>query len=192
MDVRWEGTRELARALRRLPEIVAEQILEQAVVVGADIIRQAAAERAPRAAVRARGRHGTVRLADSFKVTVTEKSRSFVTVNVGTKIPYAHLVEYGHQIVPRGPSRATVSITTVRISKKTGKQVVSAHLGLDPLGRRSERRAATGGMVAARPFLRPAFDDNRELVLRRIGEVIGRGIEGEARKLAGITTGAVA
>lgn len=182
MELRFEGGKELARALRRLPELVAQEILEQAVVVGADIIREGAAQRA--SWPHERRRPGTIALADSIKVTVTEKARSFVTVNVGTKVRYAHLLEYGHQIVPRGPIRETVSITTVRISKKTGKQVVSARLGLDPLGKRSERRAAATGVVAPRPFLRPAFDDNRERVLQRIGQVLGQGIEVEARKLA--------
>lgn len=185
MQLTFTGGRELAHALRRLPRAIAQEVLEMAVVSGAGIIREAAAAKCPRPSVRRRP--GTVRLADSIKVTVTEKAPSFVTVTVGTRVPYAHLVEYGHQVVPRGPTRQRVSITTVRVSKRTGKQVVSTRLGLDPMARlqlRGRRAAGSGGFVAPRPFLRPAFEENRERVLQRIGEVIRKGLEVEARKVA--------
>lgn len=188
MQLTFTGGRELAHALRRLPRAIAQEILETAVVSGAGILRESAAAKCSRPAIRRRP--GTVRLADSIKVTVTEKSPSSVTVNVGTRVPYAHLVEYGHQIIPRGPTRQRVSITTVRISKRTGKQVVSTRLGLDPMARRQlHDRRATGasGFVAPRPFLRPAFDENKERMLQRIGQVITKGLEVEARKVADAT-----
>jgi HK97 gp10 family phage protein len=188
MQLTFRGGLEMARALRQLPRAIAEEVLETAVVAGASIIRAAAAQKAPRPAERRRP--GTVRLADSIKVTVTEKSHAFVTVNVGTRVPYAHLVEYGHQIIPRGKTRERVSITTVRISKRTGKQIVSTRFGLDPTAQmrlNDRRKAGARGMVAARPFLRPAFDENREAVLRRIGQVIEKGIEVHARRLAETT-----
>lgn len=193
MQLTFTGGKELARALRQLPKVVAEELLETAVVAGAGIIRQAAADKAPRN--EPRRRPGTMRLADSIKVGVTEKSHAFVTVNVFTRIRYAHLVEYGHQIIPRGPTRARVSITTVRISKRTGKQVVSTRLGLDPMATiklAGRRKQGSRGFVAPRPFLRPAFDENREVVLQRIGQVLGKGIEVEARKLAATAPGKAA
>lgn len=185
MQLTFHGGKELARALRQIPRAIAQEILETAVVAGAGIVRAAAAAKCPRPAERRRP--GTVRLSDSIKVVVTEKAPSYVTVNVGTKVPYAHLVEYGHQVVPRGKTRERVSITTVRVSKRTGKQVVSTRLGLDPLARAKlhDRRAAgSRGFVAPRPFLRPAFDENKERVLQRIAQVIEKGLEVEARKAA--------
>lgn len=192
MNITFTGGKELARALRELPEAIATNVLSGAVLAGANIVREAAAARARGHAVLSgnwhqRRRPGTVRLSDSIKATVTERGRSFVTASVGTKVRYAHLVEYGHQIIPRGPTRARVSITTVRVSKRTGKQVVSTRFGLDPMARRAlfERRdAGSRGFVAARPFLRPAFDENKEAMLQKIGEVIGVGIEAEVKKLA--------
>ncbi len=192
MKLTFTGGRELAQALRRLPEEVAERVLGGAVLAGAGIIRDSAAAKARGHVVLSgtwtqRRRPGTVRLSDSIRATITEKGRSFVTVCVGTKVKYAHLVEYGHQIVPRGPTRARVSITTVRISKRTGRQVVSTRYGLDPMARQllHERRdAGARGFVAPRPFMRPAFDENHEAVLRKIGDVLGVGIEAEAKKLA--------
>lgn len=159
MQLTFTGGKELARALRLLPDAVATDILETSVVAGAGLLREAVAMRAPRRSTR----RGGVRLADSFFVKITEQSRSYVTVNVGTKVPYAHLVEYGHQIVPRGPGRAASAERAAR--------------------RRVTR--ATTGFVPARPFMRPAFDENREAMLRRIGDVMGKGLEVEARRVAG-------
>lgn len=185
MKLTFTGGRELAKALRRLPRAVATEILETAVVAGAGIVRAAAVAKCPRPAQRRRP--GTVRLSDSIKVTVTEKLPSLVEVAVGTKVPYAHLIEYGHQIIPRGKTRERVSVTTVRISKRTGKQVVSSRFGLDPMARmklNDRRTAGARGFVAPQPFLRPAFDENKERVLQRMAEVLGKGLEVEARKLA--------
>lgn len=176
MNLTFTGGKELVAALRRIPEAVAERVLAGAVMAGGGIIQEAAAAKAPRAAERRRP--NTVRLGDSIQTTVTEKGRSFVTVNVGTKVKYAHLVEYGHQIVPRGPARRRISVTRVT---KSGR--VSTRFVIDPDEKRQTRGAA--GFVAARPFLRPAFDENRENVIRKIGEVMGAGIEAEAKRLAG-------
>lgn len=180
VQMRFHGGREMAAGLRRLPRIVAQDILETAVVAGAGIVRQAAEMKAPRPAERRRPE--SVRLADSIRVWVTSRNYASVTVQVGTRIPYGHLVEYGHQIVPRGPTRERFSITTVRISRKTGRQRVSTRWGVDPSAKR--RTAAAKGFVAARPFLRPALDENREAVLRRQAEVIRKGIEVESRRMA--------
>jgi hypothetical protein len=112
---------------------------------------------------------------------------------VGTNIPYAHLVEFGHQIVARGKTRARVSITTERISKRTGKQVISTRFGLDPMAQvqlRGRRSAGPVGFVAARPFLRPAFDENREAMVTRVSESMGKQIEVIARRLASQTKAA--
>jgi HK97 gp10 family phage protein len=152
VNLTFTGGKELARALNQLPKMVAERVLEKAVTAGAELVRQSAAQLAPRPAMRRRP--DTIRLGDSIKVRTTEKGPSFVTVNVGTKVRYAHLVEYGHQIVPR---------TSKRGERRIG-------------GRR--------GFVAPRPFMRPAFDENRESMIARIGDVLRTGIEAEAQALA--------
>jgi hypothetical protein len=119
-----------------------------------------------------------VPLAASIKVSVTEKGRSFVTANVGTNVKYAHPVEYGHQIVPRGPNRRRVSVTRVSKSGRTTTRFM-----VDPDEKRTIREGARG-FVAPRPFLRPAFDENREAMINRIGDVLRKGIEIEGQKYA--------
>lgn len=185
MQLTFTGGKELAQTLRRLPEAIATNVLAAAVMAGAGIIRDAARANCPRPGQRRRS--GTLPLAESIRVRVAEKTRSYVTVTVGTGVRYAHLVEYGHQIIPRGPSRTRVSITTVRVSKRTGKQIVSTRFGLDPteqLRLHDRRNIGATGFVAARPFLRPAFDETREAVIRKIGEVLGAGIEATVKQLA--------
>lgn len=185
LNLKLEGFAEFSRALRRLPNEVSGQILQTALGAGAAIIRAEAALRAPRDA--ARRRYNTVRLSDSIKIFAGERDAAHAVIDVGSKVRYAYLVEFGHQIVPRGPTRERFSITTVRVSKRTGKQVISKRFGLDPTGAIGQRRAAgtaaVSGFVAARPFLRPAMDENRERIVATIGRTLGRDIERALRRL---------
>jgi HK97 gp10 family phage protein len=41
--------------------------------------------------------------------------------------------------------------------------------------------------MAARPFMRPAFEASRDAAVRKMGDILGKGIEREAAKLAGET-----
>lgn len=43
--------------------------------------------------------------------------------------------------------------------------------------------------MAARPFIRPAFDASKEAAVKKMGDQLGKGIEREAKKLAGETKG---
>jgi HK97 gp10 family phage protein len=205
MRMQFTGGREMTRALRTMGQAAAE-VLETGVVAGAGIVRARAAELAPRPSLRRRPR--TVRLSDSIKVEVREKDRAHVLVHVGTRIPFAHLVEFGHRQIARGPGRKAlgsqqrvktavrVNWKTVRRKRKDGTVVTKTVLvtrhrsfvtGMHGELRRKlteRRRAGAKGFVAARPFLRPAFDETRERVIRRMAEVIGKGIEQHWRRLA--------
>lgn len=176
MNLRFEGGRELAQALRQLPRAVRQRVLVGAVLAGGGMIQRPAAARAPRDAD-PRRRKGK-RLADTIKVVVTEQFPSAVTVNVTTNDPRAHLVEYGHQNVPRGPTRRRVSVTRV---SKSGR--VTTRFEVDPDEKRTRRTGATG-FTPPKPFMRTAWDENKERALRTIGQVLGVGIEAEARRLA--------
>lgn len=187
MNLIFSGGKELAAALRQLPEAVSKNVLAGSVLAGAGIIREAAVMRCPKPGIRRRP--GTVRLADSIKAVVTESTRSYVTINVGTKVKYAHLVEFGHQIVPRGESRITTASVT-RVSR-SGRTTTTLQRVAPDAERRAllrsalkARQGSASGFVPARPFLRPAFDETREAVIQKIGQVLGIGIEAEAKRLA--------
>ena len=176
MQLTFTGGREFARFLKQLPAAISGEILETTLNAGAQIIQARAREKCPKPAERRRP--GTVRLADSIRFSTKEKDAAHAVVNVGTDVPYAHLVEFGHQIVARGPMRAHVSVTKVSAS---GRVTISSEV--DPDTKRFQTAGATG-MVAARPFLRPAFDESREAVVRRMGEVMGNAVEVASRQLA--------
>lgn len=176
MQLTFQGGRELARALRQLPRAIAKNVLVAAVLAGAAPIHRAAGALAPRDAA-PRRRKGK-RLADTIRVVVVEQLPSAVTVAVGTKDPRAHLNEYGHQQVPRGPNRRRVSVTRV---SRSGR--VTTRLEVDPTERKRRSGAATG-FTPPKPFMRPAWDQNKEAALRKIGEVLAIGIEAETKRLA--------
>lgn len=180
MNLTFHGGKELVRALRGLPREVRQKVLVGAMLAGGGIVQQSASDRAPRDPSPNRRRKR--RLADSIKTVVTEEGPSFVAVNVMTRDPVAHLVEFGHQNVPRGPTRRRVSITRV---SKSGRS--STRFAVDPTETRTRRTGTVRGkqFTPAKPFMRPAFDENREAVLRKIGEVLGVGIEAEAKRLSG-------
>lgn len=177
MNLTFHGGKELVQALRQLPREVRRKVLGGAVLAGAGIVQRSASEKAPRDEM-PRRRRGK-RLAESIKSVVTEETPSSVTANVTTSDPVAHLQEYGHQKVPRGPNRRRVSVTRV---SKTGR--VTTRLEIDPDERRRRRNTGSTGFTPPKPFLRPAFDENKEVVLRKIGEVLSVGIEAEAQRLA--------
>jgi len=92
--------KELAAALRDLPRAVRGEILVAALVDGAAPIRDAAG-----ALVRHRGprrRPETVPLADSIQTFPGKRDALHAVVEVGTKKPTAHLVEFGHRMVVGG------------------------------------------------------------------------------------------
>lgn len=186
----FPGAQALLRALRQLPADVATMILEQAVVAGGDIVRKRAAELAPRGLQRRRPR--TTPLADTIRLHVAMKDRAHVLVQVGTKAPYAHLLEYGHDIVARGPTRGELHSVT-RVSAKGRISSRLQRLAPSDARRRKlrtalkERRAAGAiGFVKPRPFLRPAIDETREQAVLTMARVLGRGVAVSLqRRLAG-------
>jgi len=106
-------------------------------------------------------------LRDSIKVSQSLKKsqrkgrydRSSVTVYVGSSSPLAHLIEFGTtQRVLREPRIVTIGGRTVRITHT--------------------------GQLSPRPFLRQAWDSNKEAVLKRLGDAIWQQIAKAARRLA--------
>lgn len=186
--LRWTGMNEAAALLRRLPRLIAEELLAKAVLAGADLIAIEAQGRIPRPGLRRRA--GTKRLSDSVRVELQSKDRAHARVAIGTKSPYGHLVEYGHQIVARGPGRKALGDieSIAKTYSRTGKGRVGTstltheqaikRMRADLRSQLTLRRSKGPiGFVAARPFLRPAFDEQRERALQRMAAVIRAGVE---------------
>jgi hypothetical protein len=135
-SVKITGLRELFARLQQLPIVMRGPALERALHFAAVPIRDGAV---------ARARRLTGKLASSIDMWTVERAPDRTVVAVGVKrLPYAHLVEYGHRLVARGG--------------KGGK------------GREI-------GQVAARRFLRPAFDETGNQVLARLSSRLGEELD---------------
>ncbi len=93
-----EGADELIAKLKALPEAVASEALVEAVMAGAEVVRAAAALKAPRE---------SGGLAESIVAAIdparTESTRATARVGPDAEHFYGQFEEFGHAIVPPGP-----------------------------------------------------------------------------------------
>lgn len=173
----FKGGKQLKEALEQLPKELRGEILETSLVAGADPIRVDAAARA-RQRRGPRRRPEDVALADSIKVFPGKRDATHAEVDVGTRKPTAHLREFGHRKVPRGPNRKGLDGRRRDDTPDQAARRRQLRIAL------RERRATATGNVPAYPFLRPAMDERKEEALERIGQVLGKEIETAFRRLA--------
>lgn len=164
-SIKIEGLNELRRALRDLPGATQARVLANAVASGARVIRNDARDKAPVLAAPAAHRvAGTVR--DAIRAT---------------------------RGVRRG-SEASAFVSVRRLSKKQvrkfkaaqaalGRKIAGAVNPADPFYWRFLEFGTA--KMAARPFLRPAFDTRKEAAALQIKEALRAGIEREAQRLRG-------
>lgn len=138
-----KGGRELQEVLNTLPAKVEKNIMRAALRQGANIIRDAAREKAPK---------DTGALRKSIKVSTTGKRGEVIArIRAGdNKAYYAHMVEYG---------TAPHSITV-------GQDGTALAVPGNPV------RSVNHPGAAPKPYMRPAIDENVEAATRRVGEVI--------------------
>lgn len=101
VSLKVEGGEQLARRLAILPKEVSGPALRKAAEAGAEVLRQAVADKAPRGAGTNEGGH----LADNIVAEVikaTEAKRVVVAVGPDSKHYYGLFVEHGHPIVRNG------------------------------------------------------------------------------------------
>lgn len=176
-QIKLDGWRALAEALRQLPGELSADIL-------AGAVRGAAEPIARSAAARARKRSG--KLARSITVKLTEHTRDRATALIGVGVRYSHLIEFGHRVVARGPGRGTLG---GRPRADTPAQAARRQALRSALVAR--RSAATGRTIPAYPYLRPAFDEEIEPALHRIQTTVMRTLS-EAQALRRLAARAAA
>jgi len=129
-----QGLAALRRDLEALGPEVSRVLLGEALERATAIVADAIRARAPVASMPHRRGKAPGELARSIRAEVVFRSPVQVRALVGPRVPYAHLVEYGHAIVARGPARHGA-------------------------GRSRRLRQRTRiGHVPARPFVRPAAE----------------------------------
>jgi HK97 gp10 family phage protein len=157
-NIRIDGMEDLLKRLKTLEPKLAKKVIRQSLRAGAKVILTAARAKAPR-------RSGLLK--KSIKVRALKRSRTGrigITVQTGEgdfqgKTFYGAFVEYGHKLGARQ-----------RKPPSDGEQLRKA---IESGG--SDRR-----FIEAKPFMEPAFDQNKDKAAAVIKQMILEGIEREA------------
>lgn len=107
-----------------------------------------------------------------------------VTVN-GLKAGGRVLVKGIKARAPRRTGKLANSAVVSSASKATRGESLAVVGFLTPVSRRVHLTEFGTQHSPAQPFIRPTLDEDGAAAIRQIGESIGRGVEREARKLAG-------
>ncbi|MCX6022999.1 MAG: HK97 gp10 family phage protein [Chloroflexi bacterium] len=150
------GDTALIANLARLSDEMRGAAIERAVVAGALLVRNAAVQRA---------RVKTGNLRRSIHVGEPWRSGDTVSVEVGTDLEYAAIHEYGGVVTP-----------------KNGKVLAWVTRGKRPTSAAGWKKARKEGRVAfakkvhipARPYLRPALDENVAEVQEEIAKALAK------------------
>lgn len=107
-----------------------------------------------------------------------------VTVN-GLKAGGRVLVKGMKARAPRRTGALAASPVVSSSSRATRGEALAVVAFLTPVSRRVHLTEFGTEDTPAQPFIRPTLDEDGALAIRQIGENMGRGVEREARKLAG-------
>lgn len=112
-------------------------------------------------------RNGAVRRIHSVsgymkKHTVSSFNKQKVEGAIRAKAPHAHLVEFGAKAATVGPGASK--------SKKSGKPTQA--LTIDEFGNRNYAQKAHIPQRRERPFMRPAFEDEKPNLIRNLAEAV--------------------
>jgi len=168
ISMRIEGLRELQAALKALGPEVSEAILTRGLREAGEALEQEIATRTPVAPEPHRRGKSPGVMRESVTTTVAFQSPVEARVTVGPRVAYAHLVEFGHAIIARGPGKGV----------KAGARRTAL---------KARRAAGAIGHVPAKPFVRPAFDAVKERLVGIFTETV-RGAVDAARALRRVRT----
>lgn len=153
VSVRVSGADEILRNLNRLPPQVRRQHLLEAVKPGAEVIKRAVEEKAPRGEGDATYKGQPIgHLADSIVVEGEVMDDDAVIYKIGPDKHhfYAPFVEFGHAIVR----------VTNRIKNAAGRTI--------------RRETQELGQVPPHPFMRPAYDESKNEAERAVARELQR------------------
>ena len=154
-----KGFRDLEKSLLRLEKKAARKLLRKAVTRAAAIPRKDARSRAP-------AETGTLKKSLGVIYRTYKRAGGGTrTAIIGPRTGFGQSVVVGGKSQWRDPVKYAhlVEYGTAPHVLASGRQ----HPGTSP-----------------RPFMRPAFDNNVNAMIRKIGDVLGNGIEAEATKVS--------
>lgn len=151
-EIRVSGFKELEANLKALPLRLARNVVARATYAGAVVVRDAARKNAP-------VKTGKLRKSIRIKKKRSRRGSTEVIYTVFPKEYYGHIVEKGS-----GPH--IIKVKTKKALGKYGKfGLIVKHPG-----------------AKAKPFLRPAFDDNIPRIIDAMQAKLVQGIEREANR----------
>lgn len=170
------GEKELVARLKQLSDEVAGQNLVTAVQAGADIVQNAAKQKSPKK---------TRTLSRSIHQEVLESSRERAVVGVGTDLPYAKIHEYGGVISPKKgrflaipvSDEAKTCVSPRNFQRKLHARVKGGSGVLLDADNVVHFALVTSATIPAKPYLRPALDENKDKALSVIGDAVTKLME---------------
>jgi HK97 gp10 family phage protein len=164
-----QGLRELHQMLQQLPVRIEKNIMRGALRAGANVMRDAARQAAP-------VDDGTLKR--SIKTSSTKVKKGNVTVDVGTDLYYARMIEFGTASFYTGNGRSVGK--PYKIPKLTkGKRRLKKALNFGGIMRNS----AIHPGIKPKPFMRPAFDNSSNGAVAKFAEYVAARLDKEIGKL---------
>lgn len=167
-----QGLKELHAMLQELPVRIERNIMRGAIRAGANVFRDAARQAAP-------VDDGTLKR--SIKTASSKVTKGKVTVNVGTDLYYARMVEFGTASFYTGKGRSVGKPYKIPKTSKTGK-----------ISKRTKRAIKFGNIIRnnavhpgirPKPFMRPAFDTASDGAVAKFAEYVAARLDKEIGKL---------
>jgi HK97 gp10 family phage protein len=176
------GTEELFVKFRQLTEEVQGDTLVKTVQTGAEVVRSATVEN-----IKEQGLMRTHTLSRSVHQEVTESGPDYVSVDVGTDLEYAAVHEFGGTIQAKSSKYLAIPIGSYRGSPRSHgdlrlRKTARGNLILiDPEGI-VQYVLKQSVEIPARPYLRPAADENHAKVTDEMAYAWQKQIEKAAGK----------
>jgi HK97 gp10 family phage protein len=186
-----QGSRELDRLLRELPEKVAKRVSNSAMRAGAKVVASAIKANAPVRSYRGllRTKHKVDKnrpsSLDAFSTRVSVRGKGNLRASVRSRVTSRRSdVTAANQLL-RGGKASVVALAGVS-ERAFYARFLEYGFALVRGGSGGSRRGPgrVVGHVPAKPFIRPAYEASKNLALRVVGDRLWKGIEREARKMA--------
>ena len=169
---------QFAEKLRSLGEDVRGKALANSALAGAKVISNAAREN-----IKEQGLIRTRTLSRSLTEQVIEQSADYVEVEVGTNLEYAAIHEYGGTIRPKSSKYLAIPVGSYTGSpSKHGdlklRKTANGNLVMVDASGSVQYVLKSSVTIPARPYLRPAVDENQEEIIETVAKSLEILIEG--------------
>ena len=171
------GTEELSQKFNALSVELQGETLITAMKAGGTIIVNAIKEN-----IQKQGLFRTRNLSRSVHEEVTEQDSTRVVLEIGTDLEYAAIHEYGGIIKAKNGKYLAIPVGSYKDSplkhpglkvRKTGRGTLILVDG----GGTAQYVLKTSVEIPAKPYMRPAFDENKDATLAEIGQILVKKIE---------------